>query len=59
MKLPFTQARFFEVLAVYNQAVWPLQMVLNAAAFAMVAVVILAPRKAGRWVSLGLALLRS
>lgn len=57
MHLPFTQAQFFEVFATYNEAVWPLQVVLNAAAIAMVVIVVWKPRKAGRPVSLGLSLL--
>jgi hypothetical protein len=32
MQLPFTQAEFFDVFAQYNTAVWPLQVVFNAAA---------------------------
>lgn len=57
MNLPFTQAEFFAVFAAYNLAVWPLQFVLNALAIVMTIVVMLAPRKAGRSISAGLALL--
>lgn len=32
MQLPFTQAEFFDVFVRYNTAVWPLQVVFNAAA---------------------------
>lgn len=54
MKLPFTQTQFLEVFAAYNEAVWPLQIVLNAVAIAMLIVAIRAPEKAGRLVCIGL-----
>lgn len=57
MNLPFSQAQFFEVFAAYNLALWPAQVALNALAMAMLAVVLWAPRRAGRLVSWGLALL--
>lgn len=57
MDLPFTEAEFFEVFAAYNQAIWPFQLVLTAAAVAMVMLVLAAPARAGRVVSLGLAAL--
>lgn len=59
MKLPFTQAQFLEVFAAYNEAVWPLQILLNAVAVAMVIVAIRSPERAGRLVCIGLALLWS
>jgi hypothetical protein len=37
VNLPFTEDQFFGVLAAYNNAVWPMQGVLLAAAFAVVA----------------------
>jgi hypothetical protein len=57
MNLPFTQAQFFEIFAAYNETVWPLQLALNAAAIAMVGVLFWTPDRAGRVVSLGLAML--
>jgi Family of unknown function (DUF6064) len=57
MNLPFTPTQFFAVFAAYNQAVWPAQLVLVAVALAIVAGVAVAPARAGRWVSWGLALL--
>ena len=53
MNLPFSQAQFFEVFAAYNLALWPAQVALNVLAMAMLAVVLWAPRRAGRLVSLG------
>jgi len=32
MNLPFTPEQFFAVFARYNEAIWPMQVVLNAAA---------------------------
>ena len=43
MDLPFTVEQFFSVFARYNEAVWPMQIVLNAAALACVAL-LFAPR---------------
>jgi hypothetical protein len=57
MGLPFGREQFFEVFAAYNLAVWPVQLLLGGLALAMVAAVLFAPRRAGRLVSLGLALL--
>ena len=57
MDLPFTEAEFFEVFAAYNQAVWPMQFGLTAAAISMVLLVVLAPVRGGRLVSFGLAAL--
>lgn len=37
MKLPFSSEQFFDVMVQYNQAVWPAQVVLTAAALAAVA----------------------
>lgn len=47
MNLPFTPEQFFAVFARYNEAVWPMQMVLNAAALACVALLF----RAGKWAS--------
>lgn len=59
MNLPFTQQQFFEVFVAYNVAVWPAQWLLNCFAVALVALVFVAPERAGRVVSWGLALLWS
>jgi hypothetical protein len=47
MNIPFTAEQFLEVFARYNQAVWPVQVLLHVAAFAVIG---LAWRAAGRWV---------
>ncbi len=57
MDLPFTQTQFFEVFVSYNEAIWPMQLALNAAAITMVGVLIWMPERAGRFISLGLVLL--
>ncbi|HSM11445.1 MAG TPA: DUF6064 family protein [Lysobacter sp.] len=57
MTLPFTTAEFFQVFAAYNQAVWPLQLLLTLVAVTLLGTALLAPPKAGRVVSLGLGLL--
>lgn len=36
MKIPFTIEQFFEVLARYNENVWPMQIILNILAIAIV-----------------------
>ena len=57
MDLPFTTHQFLEVFARYNLAVWPAQLVLYALALVALALAIRAPRTAGRWVFLVLAVL--
>lgn len=57
MNLPFSRAQFFEIIADYNVAVWPAQLVLTLLAVAMVVLVIRSPNRAGRLVAYGLALL--
>jgi hypothetical protein len=57
MDMPFTRAQFFEAFAAYNEAIWPLQLVLNVVAVAMGVYLIRRPQRAGRTISLGLALL--
>jgi len=54
--VPFTEQQFFEVMARYNQAVWPAQLALNAMA---IAILVLASRglQTSRWISALLALL--
>jgi hypothetical protein len=47
MDIPFTTEQFLEVFARYNQAVWPMQVLLYVGAFALLA---LAWRTSGRWV---------
>lgn len=57
MALPFSREQFFEVFARYNDAVWPAQFVLYAAALAALGLVLARQRHAGRAVSAVLALL--
>jgi hypothetical protein len=40
MAIPFSRAQFFDVLALYNEAVWPVQLLLLALAVSSVAAVI-------------------
>lgn len=53
--MPFTQEQFFAVFRDYNLAVWPVQLLLNAAA--LIAVVLAARARSGRAVALILATL--
>jgi hypothetical protein len=57
MNLPFTPEQFFQVFAAYNLAVWPAQVLLHVLAIGMVALALWAPERAGRLVSVGLAIL--
>lgn len=57
MKLPFDQAQFFEVMAAYNQAVWPAQVVLTACSVLVAWLMFRRTRNAGRWASAMLAML--
>ena len=57
MNLPFTPAQFFAVFTSYNEAVWPMQIILVLVAVTMAAAVLRFPERAGRIVSAGLALL--
>ncbi|WP_332670733.1 DUF6064 family protein [Aromatoleum sp.] len=57
MNFPFTKAQFFDVFAAYNNAVWPAQFVLAFIAIALLVLILLAPRRAGRFVAFGLAVL--
>lgn len=54
--LPFTPAQFFQVFGEYNQQVWPAQLLLNAAALAIVwaALRYSARRSALAWALLGM-----
>jgi len=57
MSLPFTVDQFFDVFAQYNAGVWPAQLVLNALAVLVVALVVQGQPSCGRWISATLALL--
>lgn len=57
MNLPFTQSEFFEVMAAYNQAVWPAQVALEVSAVAVVWLAFRRVASAGVWISAILALL--
>jgi hypothetical protein len=48
MNLPFTPEQFFEVFAEYNSAIWPAQLLLWAAAVALLVAVLRWPLSAGR-----------
>lgn len=57
MNLPFTPEQFFQIFAQYNQAVWPVQFVLNACALACIFLLFRRRSNAGRGISLLLSLL--
>ena len=57
MNLPFDRAQFFDVMAAYNQAVWPAQVVLTFGALWVVWLLVRQTPAAGRWVSAVLAFL--
>lgn len=57
MNMPFSVDQFFEVFARYNAGVWPAQIVLNALAALVVALVAQGRSSHGRWISAALALL--
>lgn len=57
MKPPFSAEQFFEVFRLYNEAVWPMQIALNAAALAALALVFGRRGSAGRLASAILAAL--
>jgi hypothetical protein len=38
MKIPFTVDQFFEVFARYNEGVWPMQIILNLLAIAIIVI---------------------
>lgn len=54
-RLPFSEEQFFEVFAVYNQAVWPVPVVLTILALGAVALAWRRPGMAGRWIGAFLA----
>lgn len=51
MRIPFTAAQFFDVFRAYNEAVWPMQLLLLAAALAAVALAFSARPRAAQGVS--------
>jgi hypothetical protein len=55
--MPFTTQQFFEVFARYNAGVWPAQVVLNALALLVIALVIRGRPAHGRWIAAVLAVL--
>jgi len=57
MSLPFTPAQFFGVFAQYNDAVWPMQFVLNAVALICFGLVLRSSSAASRAISLLLSVL--
>ena len=57
MNLPFTPEQFFQVFALYNRGVWPMQFVLNAFALACIALLFHSSATASRGISLMLSLL--
>lgn len=57
MKPPFSTEQFFEVFRLYNEAVWPMQLALNAAALAALALVFARRGGTGRLASAILAAL--
>ena len=57
MNLPFTAEQFFAVFARYNEIVWPMQIVLNAAALLCIGLLFRASARASRAIYLILSLL--
>jgi hypothetical protein len=55
MTLPFTPAQFFEVFRRYNDAIWPMQIALEATALGIVLLLWLRPRWGSRAVAAALA----
>jgi hypothetical protein len=49
MSLPFTQADFFAVMAAYNEAVWPAQILLELAALVIIWLTLRRTANAGAW----------
>jgi len=56
MRIPFTPGQFFDVFTHYNEAVWPMQIVLVTAALLLTVLALVSPR-ASRIVIAGLAAL--
>ena len=57
MNTPFTLQQFLEVFTRYNQAVWPMQVVLYLLAAGLIWAAVRGGRRSGRWVGGGLAFL--
>lgn len=57
MHLPFTTGQFFSIFREYNEAVWPMQVILTALALAAVVAALRPGRRSGIFVSAVLALL--
>ena len=57
MEVPFTTEQFFSVIEQYNEAVWPVQVVLNLLAIAAIVLLIRNRSYSGRAISTVLALL--
>jgi len=57
MNLPFAPEQFFAVFARYNQTVWPMQIVLNAAALLCIGLLLRANARASRAIYLILSFL--
>lgn len=55
--MPFSEEQFLRVFAEYNRAVWPAQLLLYAAAVAVVLLVVKKSRHSGRVIAVVLALL--
>lgn len=57
MDLPFTAEEFFGVFRQYNEALWPVQILLIGLAVAVIALVLSSHRSSGVWISAILAVL--
>ena len=57
MKPPFTTEQFFEVMALYNEAMWPMQLVLNLLAIVAIGLLIWHRTYSDRLIAAILALL--
>jgi hypothetical protein len=55
--IPFTTQQFFEVFTRYNEAVWPMQVLLNLLAFVVIALLFRRPGSANRLISAALSFL--
>ena len=51
MQLPFTREQFFDLFAVYNEALWPAAVALWTASALIVALRLSARRPHDRWIS--------
>lgn len=48
MKIPFTVEEFFQVFAVYNESVWPVQLVLFALAIGAISLAVMGGRRSSQ-----------